>query len=111
MNHCYPLTFDNRAELTLGLGQIWGEERQAAAEETGQAIAAGDAIAGLIKAVRPFLNAGTWSGPAADSWMGDWDNFYGRLLRMLQELPAAQATVQASVAKEITAQQQRETSA
>lgn len=92
----------------MGLGQIWGEEREAAAQETGQAIAAGDAIAELIKAVRPFLNAGTWGGPAADAWMGDWDNFYTRLLRMLNDLPAAQATVLSSVAKEITAQEQRE---
>lgn len=92
----------------MGFGEIWAEEWQAAAAETGQAVAAAEAIAGLIKAVRPFLNAGTWSGPPADAWMGDWDNFYGRLLRMLDELPAAQATVLASVAKEITAQRQRE---
>ncbi|MBV9384091.1 MAG: hypothetical protein JOY82_15835 [Streptosporangiaceae bacterium] len=91
----------------LGMGQLWAEARQAASEDMGRAVAAADAISGLIKNVQPFLNSGTWSGQAADSWMGDWNSFYGRLLRMLNDLPAAQAAVVKAIDSEIQAAQRR----
>lgn len=91
----------------MGTGQLWAVARQAASEDMGRAVAAGDAISALIKNVRPFLNSGTWSGPAADAWMGEWNGFYGRLVRMLNELPAAQTAVLKTVDSEMEAAQRR----
>lgn len=89
------------------MGQLWAEARQAASEDMGRAVAAGEAISALIKNVQPFLSSGTWSGPAADSWMGEWNSFYGQLLRMLNELPAAQAAVVKTVGNQMEAAQRR----
>jgi uncharacterized protein YukE len=92
----------------LGIAQLRAEATQAASDDTGSAVAAADAISGLIKNVQALLNPDTWRGAAADNWMGEWNSFYGQLLRMLNELPAAQATVMKNVNAEMAALERRQ---
>lgn len=89
------------------MGEQWAEASRAASDDMGRAVAAADVISRRIKEVQVFLNPGTWSGAAADNWMGDWNSLYGQLLRRLNELPAAQAAVVKTVDRAIEAQQQR----
>lgn len=94
-------------ERELGVGQQWAEARQAASDDMARAVSAGDVISGLIKEVQKFLNPGTWGGPVADGWMAEWNTFHNRLLRMLNELSAAQMAVVNSVDREIAALERR----
>ncbi|HEY2507348.1 MAG TPA: hypothetical protein VGI58_12595 [Streptosporangiaceae bacterium] len=52
-----------------------------------------DAISAAIKKVQPLLNSGTWQGPAATAWIGDWNSFYSGVMRLLATMPGAEASV------------------
>jgi hypothetical protein len=59
----------------------------------GSVQAAANAIIAAINGVKPWLGGQTWTGPAADSWEGDWNAFYASVLSCLNDLPAAESSV------------------
>jgi uncharacterized protein YukE len=79
---------------------IVGEAVEAAAADMGNVQAAADAISAAIGKVRPWLGGDTWTGPAANSWEGGWDNFYATVQSCLNALPGAEASVIAGVQKQ-----------
>ena len=82
----------------MGLGQLIVEEAVGAAEgDMAKVQAAADAISAAVKKVQPLLNSGTWQGPEATSWMGEWNSLYAAVLRCLDGLPAAEANVVSQV--------------
>jgi hypothetical protein len=75
----------------------WGDLAQQAVTDASGDMAkvqnAADAISAAIKKVQPWLNAGTWQGSEATTWMGDWETFYASVMSCLSGLPAAEAHV------------------
>jgi len=52
-----------------------------------------DAITAAINKVRPLLDHGTWSGPAAQDWISQWISQHNRVLNLLAEMPGAELKV------------------
>jgi hypothetical protein len=93
----------------MGLGQLAGEAVGAAEGDMAKVQAAADAISVAIKKVQPWLNSGTWQGPEATSWMGEWNSFYAAVLSCLNGLPAAEANVVSQVRVQMEKMVQQET--
>jgi uncharacterized protein YukE len=81
----------------MGLGQLAEEAVNAAEGDMARVQAAADAISAAIKKVQPLLNSGTWQGPAATAWTGEWNSLYAAVASCLNGLPAAEANVVAQV--------------
>jgi hypothetical protein len=77
----------------MGWGNLAEEAVSAAEGDMARVQAAADAISAALKKVEPWLNAGTWQGPDATTWMGQWNSFYATVQSCLNGLPAAEANV------------------
>lgn len=81
----------------MGWGDLVAEEVSAAQTDMAKVQAAADAISQAISKVRPWLSSGTWDGPEATSWIGDWQSFYQGVQSCLNSLPNAETDVVAQV--------------
>lgn len=79
----------------------WGDLVQEAVAEArsdmARVQAAADAISKAVSNVSPWLDDGTWQGPDAARWIGDWHGFYQSVQSCLNGLPAAEAQLVAQV--------------
>lgn len=85
----------------MGWGQLEFEAVSAAQADMAKVQAAADAIQAAIAKVTPLLNSGTWQGPEATSWIGDWQSFYKGVQSCLNSLPAAEAQAVSQVRQEM----------
>ena len=78
----------------MGYGSLIQEAVSDAENDMATVNTAAQAIISAINAAKPWITDQTWTGTAATSWCGDWNNFYGQLLSLLQnQLPGAETTV------------------
>lgn len=52
-----------------------------------------DDISSAIAKVTSLLDHGTWSGPAAQSWIDEWTSVYKLVISLLNEMPGAERQV------------------
>lgn len=88
----------------MGWGALIEEAVSAAEDDMSRVQAAAEAINTAIGKVRPLLTKGTWDGPPATAWIGDWNGFYQSVQSMLGGLPAAEAAVVSKVQTDMEAQ-------
>jgi hypothetical protein len=81
----------------MGWAQLAQDDILAAQQDMARVQAAADAISAAIGTVAPLLDSGTWQGPEAAAWIGEWHSFYQAVRSCLGGLPAAQAQVVAKV--------------
>jgi uncharacterized protein YukE len=81
----------------MGWGDLIAEAVSDAQADMASVEGAATAIQDAINKVTPLLNSGTWEGPAATSWIGDWQSFYKAVQSCLNSLPAAEAQVVSQV--------------
>lgn len=84
----------------MGLGQLAAEDIASTKSDMATVNAAADAINTAINNVRRWLDGKTWTGDAADAWMGDWNAQFGRLQSLLRQLPATEGRVVAKVTRD-----------
>lgn len=77
----------------MGWGALAQEAVAGAEADMARVQAAADAIRQAIGKVAPLLDAGTWQGPAAAAWIGEWNGFYQAVQSCLNALPAAEQQV------------------
>jgi uncharacterized protein YukE len=86
----------------------WGDLVQEAVRDAQDDMASVESAAGAIKAaigkVQPLLTSGTWDGPAAATWIGNWQSLYKSVQSCLDGLPAAEAQVVSQVRTSMQAQ-------
>lgn len=93
----------------MGWGDLVAEDVSAAQADMARVQAAADAIHTAIGKVAPLLNSGTWQGPDATAWIGEWQSFYQGVQSCLNGLPAAEAQVVAKVRADATKMLQHHT--
>lgn len=78
----------------MGYGNLIQEAVAGAQDDMATVDAAAQAIVSAINSAKTWITDQTWTGPAATSWCGDWNGFYGQLLNLLNnQLPGAETTV------------------
>ncbi|MBO0808569.1 MAG: hypothetical protein J2P32_09745 [Actinobacteria bacterium] len=88
----------------MGWGALIEEAVSAAESDMSRVQAAAEAINTAIGKARPLLTSGTWKGPPATAWIGDWNGFYKSVQSMLGGLPAAESAVVSKVQTDMEAQ-------
>lgn len=86
------------------MGDYVGQAVADARNDMGSVQAAAGAISAAISKCEQYMNAGTWSGPAATSWQADWTGFYKTVQGLLNDLPSAEASVISAVQAQAEAQ-------
>lgn len=81
----------------MGWGDLIAQAVSDAQGDMANVEAAANAIQRAISNVSPLLTSGTWDGPEAVSWIGDWQSFYKSVQSCLASLPAAEAQVVSQV--------------
>jgi uncharacterized protein YukE len=81
----------------MGWGDLIAEAVSDAQNEMSGVESAAEAIQAAINDVRPLLTSGTWQGPAATAWIGQWQGLYSAVQSCLASLPAAEAQVVSQV--------------
>ena len=81
----------------MGWGALIAEAVSDAQNDMASVESAAQAISKAISNVTPLLTSGTWQGPDATAWIGDWQSFYKGVQSCLAGLPAAEAQVVSQV--------------
>jgi uncharacterized protein YukE len=88
----------------MGWGQLVQEAVTDAQNDMARVESAAGAIQAAIGKVQPLLTSGTWQGPAATAWIGNWQSLYKSVQSCLNGLPAAEAQVVSQVRTDMEAQ-------
>jgi uncharacterized protein YukE len=81
----------------MGWGDAIAEAVGEAQSDMARVQSAAQAIQAAISNVQPLLTSGTWQGPAATAWIGQWQGFYKSVQSCLDSLPVAEAEVVSQV--------------
>lgn len=81
----------------MGWGQLVQEAVTDAQNDMARVESAAGAIQAAIAKVQPLLTSGTWQGPEATAWIGNWQSLYKSVQSCLNSLPAAEAQVVSQV--------------
>ena len=81
----------------MGWGDLVAEAVSDAQTDMASVESAAQAIQKAIGNVTPLLTSGTWQGPEATTWIGDWQSFYKSVQSLLASLPTAEAQVVSQV--------------
>jgi hypothetical protein len=81
----------------MGWGDLVAETVSDAQTDMASVESAARAIQTAISKVSPLLTSGTWEGPEATAWIGEWQSLYKSVQSCLASLPAAETQVVAQV--------------
>jgi predicted trehalose synthase len=88
----------------MGWGDLVAEAVSDAQNDMSRVESAAGAIQQAIGKVQPLLTSGTWDGPEATAWIGNWQALYKAVQSCLASLPAAEAQVVSQVRSSMQAQ-------